>query len=1038
MNDLIKLATGILLLSALITACGDKNMELAEARKVALAYQGESFTPPARTLDDILQAINSASDRPRPCRLCQQDDDSASGFNEQLDLLSHKGIAYNRIGNTEEALRYTRKAIDLLESGDARGRSIGWKARILVYNRAMQVNEALGDYSQGIAYGEKSRVVLDSGAPQGKAGARTFLLSSLALHYARLGQLDEAKSALKGAEENFVRVSNRFGPGDERWAHWNGALVYARAHIDQAEGELARAEGTFREAIRWFEREVQGKNFRQNQLLIETRGLYLVEVLLEQGRSSEAELESRKAIRHSLDYFGRYSPATASAIMGLSKVMLKSGRYKDAQTLAEISLDILGQLNATGGSSYVVQARNLQADALLAQGLYAEALDVYRRNEVGAKGHARTLKSFIKVNLNYAIALMHEGDLERAETIASAAETYRRDVLGDGHPAVSEARALVSLIRARKDNSPDAIRSLQELIPAIAESLSDGAADQISAAAALQRFRLFVDGYLRLVADDASADYGQIESMFQIAQLGRSQTVQKALSASAVRHRASNPALAELIRQEQDLAFKIDAAYQAILRRGDQASGKASNLAQDAGQLARALASIRAEISSAFPQYETLRHPRPVSFSQLQAELRAGEVLISFYFAEDRGYLWVIPGQGAASMQLVELDRADLNEMVGQLRQTFNSNARSIAEIPAFDLSLSHRLYQRLLQPSEALWREAETLTVVADGALAALPLGTLVISPPMVTTDERLVFDHYRKVDWLANRHAFAYVPSERALLSLRKLPPGKPGRQLFAGFGNPLFGDARQDPQDITLRNHGFTIRGLRKTKSGDLDSPSIASTKLGDLLALPETEAELTEVARTLGADVGQSVYVGERATEDQVKRMALDKRKVIMFATHALIPGDLDGLEQPALALSSPSRTGSGGDGLLTMSEILDLKLDTDWVVLSACNTGAASGRGADAISGLGMAFFYAGSRALLVSHWPVETLSARAMTTSVFKLRSEKGLNRDQAIHAAKRRIRDEMNYTDPKTGRALFAYAHPLFWSPFTLVGNGN
>jgi len=106
------------------------------------------------------------------------------------------------------------------------------------------------------------------------------------------------------------------------------------------------------------------------------------------------------------------------------------------------------------------------------------------------------------------------------------------------------------------------------------------------------------------------------------------------------------------------------------------------------------------------------------------------------------------------------------------------------------------------------------------------------------------------------------------------------------------------------------------------------------------------------------------------------MDLTDRKIIAFATHALVPGDLDGLDEPALALSSPEVTGDKEDGLLTMGEIMKLKLNADWVILSACNSGASNGAGQEAVSGLGRAFFYAGTRSLLVTLWPVETTSAK--------------------------------------------------------------
>ncbi|MCH7889817.1 MAG: CHAT domain-containing protein, partial [Proteobacteria bacterium] len=157
----------------------------------------------------------------------------------------------------------------------------------------------------------------------------------------------------------------------------------------------------------------------------------------------------------------------------------------------------------------------------------------------------------------------------------------------------------------------------------------------------------------------------------------------------------------------------------------------------------------------------------------------------------------------------------------------------------------------------------------------------------------------------------------------------------------------------------------------------------------------------------------------------------------FATHGLVPGDLNGLTQPALALSSPEVAGGGGDGLLTMGEILALKLDADWVVLSACNTASGAGAGAEAISGLGRAFFYAGTRALLVSNWPVETTSAKALTTDVFRRQAaDPGLSRAEALRQAMLALIDGPGLVDGE-GRSVFSYAHPIFWAPFSLIGDG-
>ena len=169
------------------------------------------------------------------------------------------------------------------------------------------------------------------------------------------------------------------------------------------------------------------------------------------------------------------------------------------------------------------------------------------------------------------------------------------------------------------------------------------------------------------------------------------------------------------------------------------------------------------------------------------------------------------------------------------------------------------------------------------------------------------------------------------------------------------------------------------------------------------------------------------------------MDLSNRKVIAFATHALIPGDLDGLHQPALALSAPSITGNEEDGLLTMDEVLKLKLNADWVVLSACNTGAAAGEGAEALSGLGRAFFYAGTRSILASMWPVETTSAYKLTTGIFKNQMDDvKMTRAKALQKSIVDLIDGPGLIAESTGKTVASYAHPLFWAPFILVGDGR
>ena len=125
--------------------------------------------------------------------------------------------------------------------------------------------------------------------------------------------------------------------------------------------------------------------------------------------------------------------------------------------------------------------------------------------------------------------------------------------------------------------------------------------------------------------------------------------------------------------------------------------------------------------------------------------------------------------------------------------------------------------------------------------------------------------------------------------------------------------------------------------------------------------------------------------------------------------------------------------------MTAEEILRLKLNADWIVLSACNTGAADGAGAEAVSGLGRSFFYAGSRAILVSMWPVETTSAKKLTVGLFQYQKE-GIefSRARALRKSMLDLIEGPGFKDHATGKIVASYAHPLFWAPFIIVGDSG
>ena len=246
------------------------------------------------------------------------------------------------------------------------------------------------------------------------------------------------------------------------------------------------------------------------------------------------------------------------------------------------------------------------------------------------------------------------------------------------------------------------------------------------------------------------------------------------------------------------------------------------------------------------------------------------------------------------------------------------------------------------------------------------------------------------------------------------------------MVGFGDPLFGRGQ-----IAAPAGHATVKIAARTRaySDYWHGASVDRARLADALSpLPDSAEELKAVAAELGAS-SSDIHLGRSATEANVKHLPLGDYRVVYFATHGLVAGDVEGLGEPSLALTLPSEPSELDDGLLTASEVAQLKLNADWVVLSACNTAAGEKPGAEALSGLARAFFYAGARALLVSHWRIDSKAATQLTTSTFDImKSNPTIGRAEALRRAM------LAYLDD---RSDIWNGYPGFWGSFSLVGEG-
>jgi CHAT domain-containing protein len=345
-------------------------------------------------------------------------------------------------------------------------------------------------------------------------------------------------------------------------------------------------------------------------------------------------------------------------------------------------------------------------------------------------------------------------------------------------------------------------------------------------------------------------------------------------------------------------------------------------------------------------------------------------------------------------------------------------------------VDILHELYQRLFAPALPLLAGVRHVMVVSSGPLQSLPFGMLVASPAQaIRTDA-----DYRQLDWLAKHYAFSVLPSVSSIQAFRQFAKAGVSQEPFAGFGDPLIGGTGSTTRGKRTKVDMATV--FRNLAAKSSTQTGATATEIADVEAirkaprLPETADELRAMGTVLNA-TPNSIWLQANATETKIKRLDLSKYRTIAFATHGVMAGEVKGVGESGLILTPPKEGSLEDDGYLSAGEIAKLKLNADWVVLSACNTAAADGTpGAEGLSGLAKAFFYAGARSLLVSHWPVASEATVPLTTGMLK---EYEANPSQGKAEAHRKAMMALMATPDHP-----EYAHPIFWAPFVVVGEGG
>jgi len=880
-------------------------------------------------------------------------------------------------------------------------------------------------------------------------------LTHLALLYADQGRYAEAEPLYKRA---LAIREGALGPNHPEVAGTLNSL----ALLYVARGRYTEAEPLYRRALTIDETALGPEHPNMVSRFNNLADLYRV-----QGRFAEAEPLYKRALAIAEKALGPNHHHVGSVLNNLAWVYSVKGRSAEAEPLYTRALAIAERALGPDHPEIGTHLHNLAA-LYRTQGRLAEAEPLLQRalaiGEKVAPDHPHVAKALN----NLAELYRFQGRYADAEALYKRAVFTAEKVLGRDHPDVGNYLGNLGGLRVSQEDWPDAV-TLLKLATDITIRGTRRASDasrtgQIASEVRRPRDKLslLVKAAARLAAEQSYREPELAGAMFETAQWALSSTAAESLAQMAARQATGNSALAGIVRERQDLVGEWQARDKLLVAAITQSPDQRNAIGEQAlhdriAKIDARIAEIDKALARDFPEYSALASPEPLSIADVQAQLRANEALVLFLDTAEwkptpeETFLWVVTKTGARWLR-IELGTRALSERVAALRcgldqaawsddsarcaRLLNSPGNDASGELPFDLTRAHELYTALFGQVEDLIK-GKHLLVVPSGSLTSLPFQVLVTEKPTRA-------DSYADAAWLARRHAITVLPSAASLKALRQFAKTSKATRPFVGFGNPLLVGPSGVDRSAWTRQSCSKGPELTRVAARAVRAPmapifrgNLADTEfIRRQQPLPETTDELCAVALSIGAPES-SIYLGDKATERVIKALSADgslaQARIVHFATHGLLGSQAEMLgafkAEPALLLTPPNQPTEEDDGLLTASEAALLKLDADWVVLSACNTAAGDGNtiGAEALSGLARAFFYAGARALLVSHWAVDSNATVSLITRAFdEIKGDDRIGRAEAL-------RRSMLALVGAGGRN----SHPATWAPFVVVGEG-
>lgn len=841
----------------------------------------------------------------------------------------------------------------------------------------------LGKYADAIPYYQQALAIREQVlGPDHPLVAES--LNNLGAGLSALGDFPKAESAYRRALE--IRES-AFGEVNLLVAETLNNL--GALHYDK--GDYAAAQPYYRRSL-----EIRERLLGSNDLKIAGSLNNLANALQQQGELEQAEALHRRSLTIRQEILEDTDPQIALSKSNLANLLQNKGELDEAEELQRSALTIRERGLGPGHPSVADSLNNLAA-LLTVKGAFQEVIPLHRRalqirEKTFGRDHARVADTL------HNLGTVHTeiGEYEKAEEFYNAAIAIKEKALPPNHPELADTlNNFANLAFLRKEYST--------AIEFARKAAKSGHPKR--------------GAYLAALHAQKNSD-GTIAESFEVVQMTAQSASGAALQMLSSRFAGGTGELADLVRKEQDSSEQLQRLNALIVAEAsklpdERDRNRETQIRERIGELERQLALIHESLGDSFPDYAQLSRPQSVSAVETQNLLQSDEALLVLDIASvDEGddYVWALTGE-TIRFERLATRQGEVAAAITELRKGLDLNNY---DRRAIDPGAAHALFKRILAPVYELVSDKPHLVFVLNGAVSSLP-------PQVLVTESPDASGTLRNASWLVRDHAVTVLPTVSSLKLLRTGADASKPPKPFIGFGDPVFDPNRENGETRTLsRSYSDFFRGTKT----DIEMLRVGLTRL------PATADEVEAIGASLGAPK-EDIVLRSEASEATVKQAPLEQYNIIYFATHGLVAGEVELVAgsgaEPALAFSVPSEATLLDDGLLTASEVAQLRLNADWVVMSACNTAAGDRPGADALSGLARSFFYAGARSLVVSHWVVDDAATAELMKRTFELAGE---NDSQGAAFAHQRAMLSL-IEDSENG----SWADPAYWAPFVLVG---